>query len=72
LSPGLDLNECVAILNKINTIGLIPFVKTYLELKENELTGLQALSDVSEKVSTKMSKLIQHISSIKQWLFLND
>ena len=72
LTSWLDLKECVTILNKINKMGLVSFVETYVELRESELTALQSLSEVSEQISKKMAALIQHIAALKQWLFLNE
>jgi hypothetical protein len=53
-------------------LGMISYIKAYFELRKKELTELQSSSEVPPTVNKKMAQLIQHISSIEQWLFLND
>jgi hypothetical protein len=72
LEDYLTLKECVSVLNKMEKLGMISYIKAYFELRKKELTELQSLSEVPPTVNKKMAQLIQHISSIEQWLFLND
>ena len=71
LENELTPKECALILDKISKRGLLSFIKTYLKTREDELTQLQALGDGEGRPIRRMASLIKHISSIKQWLFLN-
>lgn len=69
----ITAKECALILNKIDKNGLLVFVKDYLGMIENELKQLQALGKGCDETTIKrMAFLIEHVSCIKQWLYLNN
>jgi hypothetical protein len=69
----ITAKECALILNKIDKNGLLVFVKDYLGMIENELKQLQALGKgCDETTIERMAFLIEHVSCIKQWLYLNN
>ena len=71
--PTVTAKECALILNKIDKNGLLVFVKDYLGMRENELKQLQALGEGCDKRTIeRMASLIQNVSSIKHWLYLNN
>ena len=69
----ITAKECALILNKIDKNGLLVFVKDYLGMIENELKQLQALGKGCDEITIeRMAFLIEHVSRIKQWLYLNN
>ena len=73
LRSTVTAKECALILNKIDKNGLLVYVKDYLGMRENELKQLQALGEGYDKNTIeRMASLIQHVSSIKHWLYLNN
>ena len=72
LSNQLTAKDCATFLNKIKRVGLIAFVKTYCENFENELKILQTMDTKNIGIQNRIIALATLISSIKQWLFLNE
>lgn len=72
LSNQLTAKDCATFLNKIKRVGLIAFVKTYCENFENELKILQTMDTKDTGIQNRIIALATLVSSIKQWLFLND
>jgi hypothetical protein len=70
------MDEAAKVLNLMNKLGVVIYVKDYLKIKEDELKGYQSLGNLNENANEKlnldMRMMISHIASLKHWLLLND